>query len=68
MVWTAAVLAAVPVAVTVGVSVPAHTALGAGYDPVAHARLVSTNWVRTAAWTAHGGLAVAMLAVLLRRG
>ena len=68
MVWAAAVLAAVPVAVTVAVSVPAHTVLSAGYDPAAHTRLVATNWLRTAAWTAHGGLAVAMLAVLLRRG
>jgi hypothetical protein len=68
LVWTAAVLAAIPVAVTVLVSVPAHGALAGGFDAAAHARLVGTNWLRTAAWTAHGAVAVAMLAVLLRRG
>jgi hypothetical protein len=67
LVWVAAVLAAVPVAATVLASVPAHTVLGGGFDAAAHARLVSTNWWRTAAWTAHGGVAIAMLAVLLRR-
>ncbi len=68
LIWSAAVLAVVPVLVTVLASVPAHTALGSGFDAVAHTRLVATNWLRTAAWTAHGGVAVAMLAVLLRRG
>jgi hypothetical protein len=68
LVWAAAVLAAIPVVVTVLVSVPAHGALAAGFDAAAHARLVGTNWLRTAAWTAHGAVAVAMLAVLLRRG
>ena len=68
LIWSAAVLAAVPVVVTVLASVPAHTVLGSGFDAAAHVRLVGTNWLRTAAWTAHGGVAVAMLAVLLRRG
>jgi len=66
--WTAAVLAALPVVVTVLASVPAHSALGDGFDPAAHARLVTTNWLRTAAWTAHSGVAIGMLMVLLRRG
>ena len=68
LVWAAAVLAAVPVAVTILASVPAHTALSDGFDAAAHARLLGTNWLRTAAWTAHGGVAVTMLVVLLRRG
>ncbi|MFP4148531.1 MAG: hypothetical protein ACLFUG_06850 [Nitriliruptoraceae bacterium] len=68
LVWAAAVLATIPVAVTVLASVPAHTALGDGFDAGAHARLVTTNWLRTAAWTLHGAVAVAMLSVLLRRG
>lgn len=41
---------------TLLLSVPAHNALSAGFDPPAHARLVATNWVRTAAWSARGGL------------
>ena len=68
MVWTAAVLAAVPVAVTLLASVPAHTVLGAGFDATAHTRLVTTNWIRTLAWTAHGALGVAMLLAVVRRG
>jgi hypothetical protein len=40
--------------------------LGAGFAAVAHARLVSTNWWRTAAWTGHGLVAVAMLVLHLR--
>lgn len=68
LVWAAAVLAAVPVAVTVLASVPAHSVLGDGFEAAAHARLVTTNWLRTAAWTVHSGVAIGMLVVLLRRG
>ncbi len=38
------------------VSVPLHETLGRGFHAEAHARLVSTNWLRTAAWTARGAL------------
>jgi hypothetical protein len=68
LIWTAAVLAAIPVLVTVAYSVPAHTILGAGFDLDAHRRLVTTNWLRTAAWTAHGGVAMGILVLALRRG
>ena len=61
LVLAAAAAAAVPVIVTVVASVPAHVALGAGFDPAVHRRLVRTNWLRTAAWTAHGPIAVAIL-------
>jgi hypothetical protein len=60
-VWVAAVLVAVPVLVTIVSSVPAHRVLGDGFDRDAHARLVRTNWLRTAAWSAHGVLALWML-------
>lgn len=33
-------------------SVPAHARLGAGFDAAALDALVTTNWARTAAWTA----------------
>jgi hypothetical protein len=68
LVWTAAVLAAVPVVVTVTLSVPAHGILGGGFDAAAHARLVATNWLRTAAWTAHGVVALVLVALALPRG
>ncbi len=38
------------------VSVPLHETLGRGFDASAHARLVSSNWLRTLAWTVRGGL------------
>jgi hypothetical protein len=66
--WSAAVLAAVPVLVTVAMSVPAHRRLADGFDPVAHARLVATNWLRTLAWSAHAAVAVAILLLALRAG
>jgi hypothetical protein len=42
--------------VTFFLSVPAHAKLAHGFDPEAHARLVSTNWLRTIGWCARGGL------------
>jgi hypothetical protein len=61
LLWSAAVLAALPVVVTLLASVPAHRALGSGFDPAIHARLLATNWLRTVAWTAHAVVAVAIL-------
>lgn len=57
----AGVCGAVTVGVTVGVSVPCHRRLAAGWDTEAHARLVRTNWWRTAAWTLGGVVALVML-------
>jgi hypothetical protein len=45
-------LALATVVVTVAVSVPLHARLGEGYDDALARRLVATNWLRTAAWTA----------------
>ncbi|MDT0632349.1 hypothetical protein RQM47_11750 [Rubrivirga sp. S365] len=50
---------------TAFVQVPLHAALGGAFDPAAHARLVATNWVRTLAWTARGGLVLWLTARLL---
>ena len=54
-------LALSTVAVTVGVSVPLHDRLGRSYDADTARRLVRTNWLRTAAWTAGTGCAVALV-------
>ena len=54
-------LAAVPVAVTLTVSVPMHRRLSLGWDDDAWRRLVRTNWWRTSAWTA-GAVGAALLA------
>ncbi|MFN3167659.1 MAG: hypothetical protein ACE37H_11405 [Phycisphaeraceae bacterium] len=42
--------------------VPCHKRLGKGFDEHAHRRLVATNWLRTALWSARGVVALAMLA------
>lgn len=47
---------------TFALSVPAHTRLGQAWDPLAHARLVRTNWLRTLAWSARGLLVLGALA------
>ena len=59
-----AALVGVVWASTAFVQVPLHSALGGAFDGDAHARLVATNWVRTAAWTARGGLVLWMAARL----
>lgn len=45
---------------------PTHQSLTAGFDAGAHRRLVAMNWIRTVAWTLRSGLALWMLAPLLR--
>jgi hypothetical protein len=54
-------LAATAVAGTVLVSVPLHLRLGQAYDDATAVRLIRTNWLRTAAWTA-GAVCAAVLA------
>lgn len=61
-------LLGVAVAVTVLVSAPQHGVLGAGFDPGAHRLLLTTNWLRTAAWTGCGAVSLAMLAGALEAG
>lgn len=62
--WSGLLLVGVTVALTVAVAVPLHGRLDGGFDRQAHRRLVTTNWLRTGAWVAHGGVVVAMLAVV----
>lgn len=64
MAATGAVLVGVIWASTFALQVPMHAKLSAGFEPEAHRNLVATNWVRTAAWTARAGLAVAMIAAM----
>lgn len=46
---------------TAFVQVPYHRRLEAGFDDAAARALVKTNWIRTCAWTARGGLVLAWL-------
>ena len=63
LVWAGAVCAAIPVAVTLAVSVPTHARLAGGFDATVHGRLLRTHTLRTAGWTAHGVVAMALLAL-----
>ena len=44
------------------IQVPCHRRLERGFDAAAHARLVRTNWIRTALWSARGIVALVLLA------
>ena len=58
LVWTGVALLAIAWLMTGLVSVPLHSSLAGGYDKRKIERLVTTNWVRTAAWTARGLIAI----------
>lgn len=46
---------------TLLVQVPCHQRLESGFDPTVHRRLVSTNWLRTVAWTTRSILLLVLL-------
>ena len=54
--WAGAALLAVVWLSTALLQVPQHGVLGQGFDAGAHRLLVTTNWLRTAAWSARGAL------------
>lgn len=64
--WLGLALLVVVWGATFGLSVPRHDVLAAGFAADAHAALVASNWVRTVAWTARAGLALAMIASAVR--
>jgi hypothetical protein len=59
-VWSGLALLGVSWLSTALIQVPCHELLSKGFEPVVHHRLVSTNWLRTAAWSLHGGLVLWM--------
>ena len=65
MVWAGLALVGIVWLSTALVQVPLHSTLSAGFDADAHARLVATNWVRTAAWTLRAGLVLWMTGLLV---
>ena len=50
---------------TAWLQVPLHRRLASGFDPTAHRRLVLGNWIRTASWTAHALIVLAMTGLAL---
>lgn len=59
--WGGLVLVVSVWAATFLVSVPLHAKLEHGKRAAIIRKLVVTNWIRTALWTARGGLAILML-------
>jgi hypothetical protein len=59
---TGAALVAATWLSTALVQVPLHGKLAGGFDERAHATLVRSNWLRTAAWSARGALLLAAAA------
>lgn len=56
-------LLAIALGTTMFVSVPLHGRLAVAWDAEAIGRLVATNWIRTAAWTGRGALALWFVAL-----
>jgi hypothetical protein len=56
------VLAVAAWILTLGVATPDHGRLSRGWDGRIARRLVALGWGRTAAWTAHAAVALAMIA------
>jgi hypothetical protein len=61
MALTGGLVEAVAIGVTAFVSAPMHGRMAASGQPLLLDRLIATNWIRTMAWTARAGLAIAML-------
>jgi len=66
--WVAAGLLGVALASTAFVQVPLHARLAEGHDPQVAHRLISTNWIRTVAWTARGALLTAVVVSVAGNG
>jgi hypothetical protein len=54
--WASFALVGLIWASTVLLQIPRHSKLSTGFNTAAHAALVSTNWIRTWAWTARSAL------------
>ena len=52
--WVSAALLGVALLSTIALQVPLHTRLAQGHDAAAARQLITTNWIRTVAWTARG--------------
>jgi hypothetical protein len=61
LVWAGLGLLAVIWLSTMFLQIPLHAKLASGRDPLAIQGLVRGNWIRTAAWTLRGLLALRML-------
>ncbi|ETW99929.1 MAG: hypothetical protein ETSY1_13155 [Candidatus Entotheonella factor] len=67
-VWLGIGLLAIVWLSTMFVQVPLHNLLTQGFDAAAHDKLVSTNWLRTLAWSARGLVVLWMVQRVLSVG
>ena len=58
--WAGVILVGAVWLSTAFLQVPCHQTLSTGFDTVVHHRLVSTNWIRTTAWSLRGLLVLWM--------
>lgn len=61
LVWLGLLLVILLWLSTAFVQVPCHKQLGKGFDANTHRKLVNTNWLRTAMWSARGVIALVLL-------
>ena len=61
LLWTCLTLLGVIWLTTAFLQVPQHSILEAGFNPEAHKKLVSTNWIRTILWSARALLLTTLL-------
>jgi hypothetical protein len=64
-VWTNVILIGITWISTATMQVPNHTKLAHGFDSRIHNILVSSNWIRTVAWTIRGAILFWMLQTVL---
>lgn len=64
--WVGAGLVVLIWLATAGLSVPAHNSLTIEYSTAAYKKLVSTNWIRTVAWSARGVLVLVLTYKLMK--
>lgn len=66
--WAGAALLGIAMLSTVTLQEPIHAKLTKAHDPNLIRKLVATNWIRTAAWTARLGVLAYSLWVVLNAG
>lgn len=64
-VWANLILIGITWISTATLQVPNHMKLARGFDSKMHNILVSSNWIRTVAWTIRGAIIIWMLQTLL---
>lgn len=65
LLWIGLALVVLIWASTLFIQSPYHTQLSTDFNPAIHQALVCTNWIRTIAWSVHGGIIVWVISIYL---